>query len=614
MQPPRVEIYGPLGLRALLRAQLTLSYVNLNGRYIVHELLWPGQRPTSSVRDLSEMPQSSLEVDCGLAGSIHGPRRTIPEMPLHDSEVAGRDIFMDDKSASWPAITAIKDFTITAAPILHRCPTLAYVFREPDTASPLPDWVYGKLDQNVHGLRAKGIKNPRSLVKTLVKLRESVDLPDGTVLMPPPLNVPGRKIVVCGDTQDATGGLPDDVGLTPLAQDATVLIHEATNAAIHPDLAVSNKKETLEEVEAKALSRGHSTPQGAGRFAGKIRAQNLILNHFSTRYPAPPVSWIEESRSGASHTKTKAMAKGGSKGSPYHRQLATMQSFETQATMAWHSAMPSDSYTDAAWRSREAFAAYDGFVFYVERQLPPTLKSAGGSKKGPPPVFARAPRPGSSSGGSADAMPSSDERPGANTDSSHQDKQHGSQSAPSDCESVASRVSVSQRPPASFMIDSHPSTNAFMRQQQEHIRSLLDEGQQRLQQQQKGSAAMPTTTEQKKKWKGPRPTESDFKDRPKRIKGIKGMHQIHLLEGLAELRQQRLEAERRNMVGGLAPADAASKTRTSDSVNLSDDTNVSAQSGNDSGPPRATQKARALCSSDEGKNGSDNYSDLGAPF
>lgn len=104
-----------------------------------------------------------------------------------------------------------------------------------------------------------------------------VTLNDGTVLEGPPLRQ-GRKIVVLGDTCDPSG-------ITPLAMDADLLIHEATNAHLpHVDPG-TNAEDTYATVHKRAKSRGHSTPQMAGSFAKSINAKHLILNHFSARYP-----------------------------------------------------------------------------------------------------------------------------------------------------------------------------------------------------------------------------------------------------------------------------------------------------------------------------------------
>lgn len=102
-------------------------------------------------------------------------------------------------------------------------------------------------------------------------------LADGSVLQGPPRRA-GRKVVILGDTYDP---LP----IASLAEDADVLIHEATNAHL-PGIDVNTKDtDTYEIVETRTKSRGHSTPQMAGAFAKHIRARRLILNHFSARYP-----------------------------------------------------------------------------------------------------------------------------------------------------------------------------------------------------------------------------------------------------------------------------------------------------------------------------------------
>lgn len=63
-----------------------------------------------------------------------------------------------------------------------------------------------------------------------------------------------------------------------------MLIHEATNAHL-PNIDPGTKDDdTYQIVEQRTRSRGHSTPQMAGAFAKRIRAKQLILNHFSARY------------------------------------------------------------------------------------------------------------------------------------------------------------------------------------------------------------------------------------------------------------------------------------------------------------------------------------------
>ena len=84
--------------------------------------------------------------------------------------------------------------------------------------------------------------------------------------------------MILGDTYDPSP-------IANIAASPDVLIHESTNAHL-PQVDPSTKSDdTLESVEARARSRGHSTPQLAGAFATRIGARKLILNHFSPRYP-----------------------------------------------------------------------------------------------------------------------------------------------------------------------------------------------------------------------------------------------------------------------------------------------------------------------------------------
>jgi len=65
-----------------------------------------------------------------------------------------------------------------------------------------------------------------------------------------------------------------------LARDADLLVHEATNTYLPElDLDTSNQVVTKD-----TITHGHSTPEMAGRFAKKINAKRLVMNHFSSRY------------------------------------------------------------------------------------------------------------------------------------------------------------------------------------------------------------------------------------------------------------------------------------------------------------------------------------------
>jgi ribonuclease Z len=132
-----------------------------------------------------------------------------------------------------------------------RC--LGYVISEQaqperiDTAT-----VFPLLERNRAALLSQGVREPRSLIGVVQKSRKPLTLPDGSVLEPPTLSRPGRKIVVLGDTFDASA-------IRPLAMDADLLVHECTNAFLPGIDAKPN--ETEESAREKAKSRGHSTPE-----------------------------------------------------------------------------------------------------------------------------------------------------------------------------------------------------------------------------------------------------------------------------------------------------------------------------------------------------------------
>jgi len=234
-----LEIYGPLGTRAYVRNGLAYTHTHLGGSYVVHELRFPSDPQVGDFTTLS--PQTS---ECPFG-------RNIPAV--------------NDR---WLNIFKDNVISVSAAPILHSVPCVGYIVTE----SPVP----GKIDPSKYMPDLKRTKTAMSAMRHL-QLGETVTLSDGTQLHGPPRRK-GRKLVILGDTYDPSP-------IAPLAEDADLLIHEATNAhlpGVDPD---TKDTDTYESVEARSKSRGHSTPQMAGSFAKQIRARKLILNHFSARYP-----------------------------------------------------------------------------------------------------------------------------------------------------------------------------------------------------------------------------------------------------------------------------------------------------------------------------------------
>ncbi|KAG6378724.1 Metallo-hydrolase/oxidoreductase [Boletus reticuloceps] len=234
-----LEIYGPLGTRAYVRAGLTYTYTLLGAPYVVHELRFPTDPPDG---DHTELPRHTSELPSG---------RNIPQ-------VGGvwKDIFKDDL------------VSVSAAPILHSVPCVGYVIQE----APIP----GKMEPRNYIPNIKRTKTPMSVMSRLQQ-GESVELSDGTVLHGPPRR-PGRKIVILGDTYDPS--VAADIACSP-----DLLVHEATNAHLPGIDPTTKPTDTFESVEARAKSRGHSTPQMAAAFATQIGARRLVLNHFSPKYP-----------------------------------------------------------------------------------------------------------------------------------------------------------------------------------------------------------------------------------------------------------------------------------------------------------------------------------------
>ena len=92
-----------------------------------------------------------------------------------------------------------------------------------------------------------------------------VTLEDGRVVHPEMLVGPrraGRKVVLTGDTRPSQTTLE-------IAQDADLLVHEATFS---------------DEEASRAVETGHSTAREAAGVASRAGVKQLVLTHFSARY------------------------------------------------------------------------------------------------------------------------------------------------------------------------------------------------------------------------------------------------------------------------------------------------------------------------------------------
>ncbi|CAG7648300.1 ribonuclease Z [Paenibacillus allorhizosphaerae] len=164
------------------------------------------------------------------------------ELTVHEfSEPDAHILFEDDQ------------FQIRIAPLVHRVDSYGYRIVEKPQA--------GKLD--TVKLKQLGIESGPIYGK--IKRGEPVKLADGTELSAEQFIGPSyaeRVITILGDTQPC-----DNVLL--LANNAEVLVHEATFAEQRKELAVKYY---------------HSTAMDAARAAKEAGAKALILTHISSRY------------------------------------------------------------------------------------------------------------------------------------------------------------------------------------------------------------------------------------------------------------------------------------------------------------------------------------------
>ncbi len=225
-----LEIYGPLGLRELLRTTFRLSYTVLSSKVAVHELLFSDQQASKGTCYPNEVPGHDFVIESF--------------RPASDSEMKGEATTpVEGKTGeAWCDISTDHGIRITAVPIVHTVPCVGYIVTEDPIC-------------NTHDTRDRKNHPDNGPEYHLAKR--------------------GRQIVILGDTSDASSILPF------VSIPVDLLLHESTNAFLK-DYARPN--ETLKGITERAVGRGHSTPQMAGRLARACKAKKLVLVHFSARY------------------------------------------------------------------------------------------------------------------------------------------------------------------------------------------------------------------------------------------------------------------------------------------------------------------------------------------
>ena len=266
MEP--IDIYGPEGIRDLIRSSIQLTYSRVVAPYRVHEL--------------KDVPY--LHGRCVKWPPISVPVRTRYDMHYGEQE-GGKDIVADDKGHYHILVEG--DLTVQAAPMQHTVPCVGFVVTEAQRPSKLKVEVVQPIverqkDAIKEMLKIRDANKVYAHLKQL-KVGDSFTFPDGTVMKSEEfLEQPrdGRKIVIMGDT--CTGE-----HIESLAHGADVLIHEATNSYL-PELDARARTMSYAKLERDTFVHGHSTPQMAGQFAARINAKRLILTHFSPRYRGDP--------------------------------------------------------------------------------------------------------------------------------------------------------------------------------------------------------------------------------------------------------------------------------------------------------------------------------------
>ncbi|KAI0942742.1 hypothetical protein AcW1_003294 [Taiwanofungus camphoratus] len=321
--PPRIDIYGPSGLRRYLRTLVALTHTRTAERYAVHELLGPDEQPSIFAGTESNV------VD--IAGPLEEGRL--------ENEAPGRDV-MCDTDGFWRDIVIERTVggrksearvTVDAGPIAHRDPCIGYIIREiprkpfaPSTPVPRKVVVLGDTSDP----------------STIFPLIESPSLSTASVrssgnAIAGPSNQSASTI---GITPNATSTshksefsdeelTVDEIAFTPTP--VSLLVHEATDAFMPPSIDPqqrTGRHRTFASVAEKARERGHSTPAMAGAFARQIDAERLILNHIGSRFPAPAYT----ARSASDRFR-----------------LDCMREIERQATQAW--APSHRTSAQAAW-------------------------------------------------------------------------------------------------------------------------------------------------------------------------------------------------------------------------------------------------------------------------
>ena len=238
-----LEIYGPPKTGSFLREVLRSSEAKFGFQYRVNELVLHAK---GEAEEMAAPPPFLRD---------EAPTRWIHRVA---PGVKHFDQILDSADAA-----AAAGIRVRAAELDHRVVSVGYAVTEPSTP--------GTLDMS----RVAALGVPKGPLLSKLKNGETIQFPADPSLSSGELKsvrpeqvlgapTAGRTALLLGDTCNSDETLP-------IATGADWIVHEST---------FDNSKSHL------AVPRGHSTAKMAGEFAQKLGAKNLILTHFSARYPS----------------------------------------------------------------------------------------------------------------------------------------------------------------------------------------------------------------------------------------------------------------------------------------------------------------------------------------
>lgn len=173
---------------------------------------------------------------------LHGVVLRGPEPPIRIDLIEARPgVILEDDS-----------FEVVAFPVVHRGPSLGYLFREKPRRAFLEE-------------QAEALRVPRGPERRRLVAGESVTLPDGRVIHPDDVLGPPRP----GATLAHVGDAGQIKGLETAVRGADLLVIEATYLRREADMA---------------RRFAHLTAAQAAQLAQDAKVHRLVLTHISRRY------------------------------------------------------------------------------------------------------------------------------------------------------------------------------------------------------------------------------------------------------------------------------------------------------------------------------------------